>query len=283
MKKLHPVLFIFAIIVLGSCAKEYSLENGGIGSGLIGADCRISRIEYGDSTTGIGQRSLTATINSGDSVTNILDYDSISNTINFLSAPIYINDTVYIDPDEYFVQNHTTKLIIKLHGLLDPTDFTSPAIDIDYTYNTGGYLIKKQYSFSAVPGFPYQQVDYVYSGGNLTSMTNTNLTTGDLITNAAISYSVFLPKNFVYLFPDELAYPSFTQFFNFGTKNISAPASVVVRTYDPGNVVSSTSTSVFSNYVLSPDQYVLSCNMSGSDLPSLPAMTGRLTFSYHCK
>ena len=283
MKKLQSALAIATIVILASCAKEYSLENGGGNSNIIGADCRISMIGYADSTTSIGQGSVTAIINSGDSVTSIMDYDSATSSINFYSAPIYVNDTIYIDADEYFVQTATTKLIKKLHGLLDPTNPSSAAIDIDYTYDAAGYLSRKQYSFSALPGVSYAQVDYSYSGGNMTTMVHTNLITGDKISDATFGYSNISPKNFVYTFPDELTYQYFSQFLNFGTKSVNAVSAITVNTYDPGNVISSTATSFFNNYILSVDKYVLSCTLSGADQPSIPAKAGKLSFAYHCK
>ncbi|MEP6676304.1 MAG: hypothetical protein ABJA78_14165 [Ferruginibacter sp.] len=283
MKKLHSALIITAIIAFTSCAKEYSLENGGSNPNIIGPDCRMSMIGYSDSTSGIGTGSVAAVINSGDSLTSVMDYDSISNSINFFSTPVYVNDTVYIDADEYFVQTGTSNLVTKLHGLLDPTNPSSPAIDINYTYDAGGYLVKKQYSFSAFPGVPYEQVDYNYSGGNMTGMTHTNLITGDLVTDAVVTYTRLTPRNYIYVFPDELTYQYFTQFLNFGTKNTNAVSSITVNTYDPGNVITNTSLSIFSKYILSVDNYVLSCVMGGSDQPAIPAVTGKLSFSYHCK
>lgn len=287
MKKMKKINLLFAtasVLLLSACSKEYSLENdsGSLGN-IVGADCRIRKIGYSDSASGTGIGSVTATINATDRVTDITDYDSLTSTLNFYTSPVYINDTVYIDPDEYFVLNSTTKLVKRLHALLDPTDPFSPQIEIDYNYDGAGYLLQKQYTFSALPGIPYEQVDYTYASGNLVHMQHTNLISGDKVTDADITYSnLIAPKNYIYIFPDELTYGRFTQFFNFGKKPFNAVTSVTVNNYDPGNVLAHTSVSTFKKYILSVDQYVLSCIMKGDDLPSLPAVQGVLSFSYHC-
>jgi hypothetical protein len=144
------VLFTLSFI---SCEKEYSLENSGIGSDLIiGIDCRISKIVSTDTATNTGLGSLAADINNLDIVTRITKFDSLSNTIEFIATPTYINDTVYINPDEYFLVD-INKQILKLHGLIDPTDPFSAQFDVNYTYSAPGHLISKSYALTSVtPG-----------------------------------------------------------------------------------------------------------------------------------
>src|SRR4051812_44458770 len=122
MKKLFPVFFAAIVIVFFSCTKEYSLENNGNtgNNQIIGVDCRISKIVYVDTATGSGIGSLIASINSTDNATNITKFDSLSFTIEFISTPVYVNDTVYINADEYFIRDATTGVIKQLHALVDP-------------------------------------------------------------------------------------------------------------------------------------------------------------------
>ncbi len=56
-----------------------------------------------------------------------------------------------------------------------------------------------------------------------------------------------------------------------------------IRNYDPGNTLRDSLVSTFSNYIMSRDNYVLSVQMSGDDLISIPAAIGKLSFSYKCK
>lgn len=285
MNKLRPLLFAAIIFTLFSCEKEYSVENSGAPSDLIvGLDCRISKIVYTDTSgAGTGLGSLSAAINSLDIVTRITKFDSLSNTIEFIDIPTYSNDTVFINADEYFVVD-ATKRISKLHGLADPTDPFSLQFDVFYVYNATGYLITKNYFLTVSPTIPFYRVDYAYAFGNLTHMTGTDLSTGDLIIDADLSYFTnIIPKRYIYLFPDEKAYPYFNQFYNYGLKSFNAIKKMTVRNYDPGNVVRDSAVSNFSNYIMSRDTYVLSVQMAGDDQQSIPASAGKLTFSYHCK
>jgi len=292
MNKFRPLLLIAIVVALFSCEKEYSNENSGNTDNdlIVGIDCRISKITYTDTSgtagggPGTGLGSIEAAINNLDVVTMITRFDSLSNTIEFINAPIYSNDSVFINADEYFVVDGN-KRIIKMHGLADPTDPFSLQYDVSFAYNTAGYLTTKNYFLTSSPTVPFYRVDYSYGdGANLTHMSAVNLPGGDLEMDADISYMTNLvPRRFIYIFPDERFYPEFSQYFNFGTKNFNAVKKMTVRNYNPGNVVRDSSVSTFSNYIMSRDGYVLSTQMGGNDQPSLPALAGKLSFSYHCK
>ena len=292
MNKFRPLLLIAIVVALFSCEKEYSNENSGNTDNdlIVGIDCRISKITYTDTSgtagggPGTGLGSIEAAINNLDVVTMITRFDSLSNTIEFINAPIYSNDSVFINADEYFVVDGN-KRIIKMHGLADPTDPFSLQYDVSFAYNTAGYLTTKNYFLTSSPTVPFYRVDYSYGdGANLTHMSAVNLPGGDLEIDADISYMTNLvPRRFIYIFPDERFYPEFSQYFNFGTKNFNAVKKMTVRNYNPGNVVRDSSVSTFSNYIMSRDGYVLSTQMGGNDQPSLPALAGKLSFSYHCK
>lgn len=286
MNKLRTVLFGAFVIALASCEKEYSLENGGTDNEfIVGADCRISKIIYTD-TAGVDKNTgaLEATINNLDIVTRITKFDSLSNVLEFFKDPIiYKNDTVYFNPDEYFVVD-VNKRITKLHGLTDPTDPFSLQFDVFYQYNATGYLVAKIYFLTISPTIPFKRVDYTYTGGNLTRMTVTDIATGDLIFDADLAYyNNIIPRRYIYIFPDEVDYAYYTQFFNFGLKSFNAVKDIKVRDYDPGNVVRDSIVSNFSNYIMSRDTYIFSVQMAGDDQPSIPAHKGKLSFKYKCK
>ncbi len=293
MNKLRPLLFAAILISLFSCEKEYSTENSGNNDSdfIVGVDCRISKIVYTDTTgtsiglPGVGLGSTAAEINNFDIVTKVTQFDSLANVIVYISpGPVYTNDTVYIDADQYFIVD-ANKRITKMHGLIDQTDPLSLQFDVFYLYNTNGYLVTKTYFLTSSPATPYYKVDYIYAAGsNLTHMTAVNLPSGDLAMDADLTYySLTVPRRFIYVFPDEVNYAPFTQFFNFGTRNFNAPKDIKVRNYDPGNVVRDSIVSTFSNYRMSNDTYILSVQMEGDDQPSIPALAGKLSFSYKCK
>lgn len=115
-------------------------------------------------------------------------------------------------------------------------------------------------------------------------MTNNETITGDLISDADVTYySNITPKNYLYIFPDELAYTHYNQFFNFGLKPTNGVKDLKVRYYDPGNVLRDSTVSLFRNYFLSLDKYVLSVMMKGDPQFSIPADSSKLVFSYKCK
>lgn len=289
MKRLSPFFLSVVVLTLFSCAKEYSLENSSdpTGNGLIiGVDCRISKISYLDTAAGgtpLG--SLTATINASDNATNITRFDSVSFTIDFISTPFYASDTVFINADEYFLVDLANNRRIKqLHALLDPTDPFSLQYEVFYFYDGSGYLSQKFFAFTSNPGIPFYLVNYTNSGGRMTHMTGTDLFSGDLVIDADVEYyGNVIPKRFIYIFPDEEFYPSFTQFYNFGNRPTNGPKTIKVRNYDPGNVLRDSAVSSFSSYVMSRDNYVLSVIMTGDDQPSVPAVKSKLSFSYKCK
>ncbi len=285
MKKILPLLVAVGIVSLFSCNKEYSLENGGGGSAnIIGADCRIAKIAYVDSASGVGTGSIAAIINTLDKLTDVTKFDSLTATIDYTAMPVYIGDSVFINADEYFTLDPTTKRVKYFHGLVDPTNPSSLQFDETFTYDAGGYLISKSYELAIFPGAPVVVVNYTYAGNNLTQMSATDLTTGSLITTADITfYSNIAPKNFIYLFPDEDTYAEWNQFLNFGKRSLNAVKDLKVRYYDPGNVVRDSAVSLFKTYTRSVDNYITSVIMTGSDQPSIPADAGKLVFSYHCK
>lgn len=287
MKRKNWIFGIGMLIVFISCSKEYSLENSGNNdpNGLIvGANCRMSKIIYTEDTglkRGIGF--IEAIINNLDIVTMITQFDSLSATIEYRSTPVIANDTIYINADEYFIVG-INKRITKLHGLTDPTDPLSPQFDLFYYYSPAGYLTNKGYEFTATPGFPFYQVNYTYTAGNLTHMVGIELLTGDMIIDADMTYyNNIIPKRYLYIFPDEMGYSYFNQFYNFGLKPFNAIKNIKVRNYDPGNVLRDSTVSTFSNYIMSRDTYVLSVLMTGDDQISIPASAGRLSFYYKCK
>jgi hypothetical protein len=285
MKKLNWITGILIVLIFTACEKEYSLENtGGPNELIVGVNCRISKIVYTDTAAKLGLGSIAAAINSLNIVTKITKFDSLSNTIEFITPTIiYVSDTVYINADEYFVVDFN-KRISKLHGLSDPTDPFSPQFDVQYLYSALGYLTTKVYTFTAFPVFPFYRVDYTYTNGNLTKMTGTDMFSNELIIDASINYYTnIIPKRYIYIFPDEKNYPFFNQFYNFGVRSFNAVKDIKIRNYDPGNVVRDSTFSTFSNYIMSRDTYVLSVQMAGDAQPCIPAPKGKLSFSYKCK
>lgn len=287
MKRKQLVYAGLVLLVFAACKKELSLENSGNLNNplIVGNDCRTSKIAYIDSPTNVGLGSIAANINIFDQATQITQFDSLSSTIDFQANMVYISDTIYFNTNEYFIYDIITKRIGRLHGLIDPTDPTSAQFDCDYVYSAAGYLIQKSYSLTAFPGVPFYLVDYSYDGtGNMIHMNSIETITGDLVSDADMTYYTNIkPRSNLYIFPDELSYSQYNQFFNFGQRPTNAIKDYKVRYYDPGNVLRDSTVSTFKLYKMSSDNYVLSVIMQGDDQFSIPARASKLEFSYKCK
>ncbi len=283
MKKLSW-LVISALFIFFSCGKENSIENGLDNNSLIiGIGCSISKIVYADTATDVALGSIAAVLDDSGKVVSITEFDSLGFAINFYVEPTQVSDTVFINTNEYYLLDQVTGMVKGFHGLFVPTNPLSQRFDIAFTYNAEGNLVKKSYRFSANPGTPYQEVNYSYSAGNLVQMTETDLTTGNKISDAEMSYYPLLtPKGNLYLFPDEYDYAQYSQFYNFGKRSVNAVKSMKVRFYAPGNIPIDSAVSSFRDYVTSVDNYTLSVIMEGDHQPSVPARASRLNFSYSC-
>jgi hypothetical protein len=282
----HLTIALLVIISFTSCEKELSEENSTIGSELIvGKDCRISKMVYVDTATGLSLGSTSATIiNILDRVEEITVFDSLAQALTFSAQPLYSNDTIKLNDDEYFVMDIINNRVKKLHGLTDPTDVLSPQFDADYVYNANGFLIQKNYNLT-IGNIPVIKVDYTYTGTNLTKMAYTNLFSNLVEMDATISYyNTILPRSYIYVFPDELTHPEYLQFFNYGSKPTNAVKDIKLYFYNGSATPTDSLVSKFDSYRMSRDNYVLDVIMSGDEQPSIPAPGGsKIKFSYKCK
>ncbi len=281
---IYLLLSFFLCFTFISCEKENSEENGGDDPSIIGVNCRIAKIDYRDTSGIIPIGSIAANINSLDDVTNIIEFDSLSNFIISNANVSKTGDTFHVNVDEYFIQDATSKQILKFHGVVDPGNPNSPFYEQLFTYNTAGYLVKKTKALSNAPALPYEQVDYTYSNGNLVGMIYKNLFSGQKISDASLTFQpTVAPKSYFYIFPDEEERAAYNQFFNFGKRSTNGVKDLKVRYYDGTGALIDSAVSQFSSYQQSVDLYVVNVLMSGDAQPSIPAQPGRLRLSYKCR
>ncbi|MBP6430752.1 MAG: hypothetical protein KA319_03215 [Ferruginibacter sp.] len=283
-----------AFLFLVSCEKELSTENSTVGSELIvGKDCRISKLVYTDTATKLNLGSIAAAINILDRVDDITVFDSLAQALTFSALPTYSNDTVYLNPDEYFVMDIINNRVKKLHGLTDPTDILSPQFDADYVYDANGFLIQKNYNLT-IGNIPAIKVDYTYTGNNPTKMVYTNLISNQVEMDATMQYhSNIIPRSYLYVFPDEFTHSQYLQFYNYGRKPANAIKDIKLYFYNGTATPVDSLVSKFDSYRMSRDNYVLDVIMSGDEQPGIPAFVPpvlppaiggvKIKFSYKCK
>jgi len=281
MKKTAPFLFLF--LTLNACRKEKSIESGDNNPIFIGSNCRISQVLSVDSLTGIGFDAHNAFFDAAGKPTGTELYDSLSNSIYFGSLFTYIADTAFVNSDEYFVNDAATGRVKEFKGLIDPSDPLSDTVQIVFSYDASGYLVKKDYYFFGMP-VPLLQSTYSYNSGNLTrALLEYVFPTTEVFIDAAVEYNNSQPANgMMYVFPDGFYTAQYNLSFNFGKRPVNTLKKVTTKLYSAGVLTDSLVTN-YSNYKLSRDNYVLELFAAGDFQDGMGIIDGRTKFSYYCK
>lgn len=280
MKKL-AIVFLSLLIVAG-CKKEKSLDTGDFSPVFIGNNCTVSQVLTVDSLTGVGFAAHNAFFNSSLNPVGTEIYDSLSNSLYFISAFTTSGDTIKGSAGEYFVKDASGR--IKYYkGLDDPTDPSSDTVEVRFTYDVTGYLTKREYYYYGIP-IPLARSTYSYTNGNLTkSVFETVYPTSQVVIDATAEYNTNQPvKGFVYTFPDDFLTYMYNLSFNYGNRSANTLKKLTTKIYDNGTLTDSLVTN-YKNYKLSRDNYVLELFAEGDYQDGLGIIDGRTKFSYQCK
>jgi hypothetical protein len=283
---------IFAIALLGltfiSCQKEYSFENPLSGSSglIIGNNCIIKKVIEFDTISNKGAAAINYNFNAaGDRILTINEIDSITLSPLFNANPNYVQDSIIIDPQQYFVVSPSNKRIIKFEGYQDPYDITSPINIYEYTYDAAGKLLGKTLKNAGLPGIVIEQTDYTYTNNNLTGIVKKIPLLNNTVLTASLEYDLAKqPKNYFNILPDCDELSPYIAVLNMGNKATNAVTKIIIKNYDllTGTFIDSTVTQ-YSSYQYSLDNYVLSVDAAGYDIPAVPLVRGRNKFEYFCK
>ncbi len=281
MKKTAPLLFLL-LSFLG-CRKEKSIESGDKNPIFIGSNCRISQVLIVDSLTGIGFEAHNAFFDAAGKPTGTELYDSLSNSIYFGSLFTYRVDTAFVNSGEYFVNDAATGRVKEFKGLIDPSDPLSDTVQIIFSYDASGYLVKKEYYFFGLP-VPLLRSTYTYNSGNLTRAILENIfPSTEVFIDAAVEYNTSQPANgMMYIFPDGFYTAQYNLSFNFGKRPVNTLKKVTTKLYSSGVLTDSLVTN-YSNYKLSRDNYVLELFAAGDFQDGIGIIDGRTKFNYYCK
>lgn len=279
----YAAMLLFAF-VLASCTKEKSFETGEANPVYLGNDCRISAIASLDTATDFGIASHTTFFNAAQVATGTFIFDSTSNTALFNASFTYRGDTMLVGNGSYFVRNTTTGRVTKFIGPQDPEDPQSDTLEVLFSYNPEGNLIKKDYFIKGVP-VPVFRSTYTYTAGNLTQSKfeivlpgfESKLSEADLEYNTAQTV-----RNFLCVLPDGSLTAPYIMALNLGTPSKNVLTKMTTRYYD-NNVLDETLTTVYRNYKFSRDGYVLELIADGDYQEGTGILFGKTKFSYSCK
>lgn len=281
MKRITPILFV--ILSFYGCKKEKSIESADKNPVFIGSNCRIKQVLTVDSLTGIGFEAHNAFFDAAGISTGTELFDSLSSSLYFGSVFTYHGDTVFVNSGEYFVNDAATGRVKEFKGLIDRSDPLSDTVQITFSYNTTGYLVKKDYYFFGVTE-PLLRSTYTYSNGNLSRALLENLfPSTEVFIDAMVEYNTGQPVNgFMYIFPDGFYTAPYNLSFNFGKRPANTIKKVTTKLYNGGVLTDSLITN-YGNYKLSRDNYVLELFAGGDYQDGIGIIDGRTKFNYYCK
>ncbi len=289
MNLLPKITYTLTILtILMGCSKEYSYENPLTGNNgiTIGQNCVVNKIIEYDTISRKGASAYNYSFNTtASNVLNITRYDSITQNTLLTHNPQYIGDTIRYSSNSYAVLD-ATKRLIKYVGIEEPFNSLSATFVYTYAYNaTTGMLTTKTKANPLIPNFIQELTTYSYTGNNLTKieckipLLNTALYTYELVYNTSKS-----PKNYISILPDCEELLPYIAVLNVGITSTNVVTQVTTKAYDPlTSSLLTTDVANYSNYTYSNDNYVLSVDAAGVQVPALPLYNGRNKFTYYCK
>lgn len=260
-----------AVVTASGCAKVEVVF------GVTAANCVISNLAYYDLATNTKLGSLSNFFNAANQVNNILFVDSSTNTTIYRFTPAQTGNRVNIDAQQYFNVDASGR-ITDFHGFVDATDTSLPRVVVTYSFNAAGNLIKAAYAFELAPTTNILNINYTWTGGNLTKAVVQQVGTTERIEYDYQYDASRTAKNFLVFFPS-------TEIFwvqsavNFGKNSVNVLTSSSIKYIDAaGNV--GTDNATYSNYVIDANNYVKSFSVAG-DGSVLPGDT-KYVVSYKC-
>ncbi len=287
MKKIRILFFILIMLsVLHSCKKEYSLENGGaLPVDVTTNTCKIEKIIEADYFSRVVEYGYNSIYTADHKVSAIQLIDSVNRNIDYTFAVSYTTGKIQVDAKQYFLTGTDGK-VTEFHGFEYPEDTTSDRFIVKYSYNTAGQLIKRTEEYDLFPGITSFEMDYTYTGGNLTraeAMVNNGITLQKFIDIAYEYETTKTIKNFIYF--NAVA----PEIFYFQTAIDAGPTSVnplkkattVFKNYNNGR--DSTTVSNFVNYAYDTKSHVISFELTGDDFSVNNLYAGKeYVFKYSC-
>ncbi len=288
MRYIKRVLGFFIVLAFVSCQKEYSIENGGIvkrDSLATSNNCRIQQLVESDRLTSDAEYAYISTYDASKRVSRITWVDSTVNSTDHIFLVSYPAGRVQVDAGQYFITGADGK-VTEFNGYEFPEDDNSEKFKVKYTYNAAGQLIKRTEEYDSLPGIVIFQMDYAYTGANLTRA-ELKINTGISLIRVGVTNYEYdagkTVKNFLFLHSLAPELQIFQNAINTGTSSTN-PVVKISSTYtNSSNGTSLSLVSNFTNYSIDANNYVKSFELTGDDFEEARLYAGkRYNLNYTC-
>jgi hypothetical protein len=275
MKSLFRLVIV--VLLISSCSKELSVEQGG-DLELIGApgqQCKLSGILAVDSSSGAGLYNLFTGFSGLGVASFVQAVDSVNATIDFSTSFTYNKDSIFVGLNDYFVVDTLNRV----------KRFVSDTLLFDYKYDAAGYLSEKTFTYTKL-SVPLITYSYKWTNGNLTNVTGvvSFLGLNQKIFDATMEYDASkLATNFISIFPEGYETFPFIMGIDLGKKSQNLVSKITIAEFDNTGAVTNNYESIIKNVKYSLDGYITEWYVEGDGFDALGLFSGRNKFSYFCR
>lgn len=254
-------------------------------TGTTGNNCRIQQLIESDKLSSDAEYAYISTYDANKKVSRIEWIDSTQNTKDNVFAVSYPAGRVQVDRNQYFVTGADGR-VTEFYGYEYPDDPDGEKVKIRYTYNATGQLAKRTQEYDSLPSVVLLQMDYTYTGSNLTRAEIKVNTGNTFVTVVTINYEYDASKtvkNFLLLHALSPELQTFQTAINAGS-NSTNPVVKTTSTYNnPSTGTRATFVANFVNYSIDANNYVKSFELTGDDFDEAMLYSGKkYNLNYKC-
>jgi hypothetical protein len=263
----------FVTIVANQCIKQECIFSAP-------TNCHISDMAFYDFTTNTAFGTIRSVYDASNKVSHVMIIDSINMSIDKDFAITYPTGRVQVDASQYFLLDGSGR-VSEFHGYADPTDNTSGAIIMKYTYDGAGYMATYSMEWVDTPAITKWKGVLTWTNGNLTKLVENDPSRPTTLRyETTYEFNAAAVKNFIYTIPlGEITY--FQTAINAGKNNANALVKETLKAVDPTSGNSATVyVTNYDNYIIdpSPNSYVRSFKAQDVGDPS----STKIVFQYKC-
>ncbi len=250
----------------------------------INGECRVFKITQRNSSSTQADYVFEIKRDIALSPLMISSFDSLLKKNEYTITIQTAGDTIKLSTGEYFITDHSSKLVSAFYTSVDLSDPKSDKEVYRYEYNTSGYLSRKLCYVNGAPTAFYETI-YAYDKSN--QLLGCTLYAGskrDKLLESAIDYDMTtVRKPWIYLFPDFFEGYNYLQALNFGKRGTYPVKNIITKIYDTGSGTEIDAwTTSYSAYAYSQDGFILQTSAKGDLQQGLGLLFGTTRFEYQC-